>query len=81
MNYKLKSENGKTTFQLQTGKDFVESTLPVSEAEEIIKSGKISESNRDGFDICVNRIYHFQAEIQPKKKTVRKKGETKNAEI
>lgn len=59
---KLKAENGKVTFQIKTGNDFVQNTMSESAARELIKNGEVTESDRPDFPICVNGNMYFPGE-------------------
>ena len=41
MDMKIKANDNKVTFVMRTGKHFVQNTMPLSSAEQIIKSGKV----------------------------------------
>ncbi len=51
--------NDKVVFQVRTGNDFVQNTMTVSAAKEFIKNGTVTESDREGFPICVNDVFYF----------------------
>ena len=53
MNYKLKNVNGKVTFLLKTGGDFVKNQMAVASAQHIINNGTLKESDRPGYPINV----------------------------
>lgn len=78
MNYKLKSQNGKVTFLLKTGKDLVRNQMAIASAEHIIDTGNIMDSDIDGFPINVDDQWWFEGEevIQPNKKNHFKKTKT-----
>lgn len=52
-------KNDKVVFQVRTGNDFVQNTMTVSAAKEFIKNGIVTESDREGFPICVNDVFYF----------------------
>jgi hypothetical protein len=72
MKYKLKNVNGKVTFLLKTGKDFVRNTMSISAAQHIIDNGKITDSDKNGYPICVDEKWYFEGEPV---NTTRKKEE------
>lgn len=70
--YKLKNVNGKVTFLLKTGKDFVRNTMSISAAQHIIDNGEITDSDKNGYPICVDEKWYFEGEPV---NTTRKKEE------
>lgn len=66
--YKLKNNNGKVTALLRTGKDFVKNDLSVSAAQHIIDTGKMVESDKPDYPICVNNLWYFGGEEIVEKK-------------
>lgn len=52
-------KNDMVVFQVRTGNDFVQNTMTVSAAREFIKNGTVTESDREGFPICVNDAFYF----------------------
>lgn len=75
--YKLKNENGRVNSLLRTGKDFVRNKLSVSAAQHIIDTGKIEESDKEGYPICVDKKWYFEGEemnTAPSTTTGRGKG-------
>ena len=65
---KLNQVNGKFSFIMRAGKEFVKNEMPVTEAEKLVKNGKITESdNFEGYPVCVNDTYFFAATM-PKTK-------------
>jgi uncharacterized protein YeeX (DUF496 family) len=62
MNFKLKNRNGKVTFLLKTGKDYSKNEMSISAAQHIIDSGKLVESEREGYPICVDEKWYFEGE-------------------
>lgn len=61
--YKLKkNDKGKVTSMLRTGKDFVKNDLSVSAAQHIIETGKVVDSDKAGFPICVDNLWYFEGE-------------------
>lgn len=75
--YKLKNENGRVNSLLRTGNDFVRNKLSVSAAQHIIDTGKIEESDKEGYPICVDKKWYFEGEemnTAPSTTTVRGKG-------
>lgn len=69
--------NDKVVFQVRTGNDFVQNTMSKTAAKEFIKNGTVTESDREGFPICVNGEYYFPdllSEPQTTPKGNRKKG-------
>lgn len=74
---KIANENGIVTFIMKAGKDLVKSTMSLSEADKIIKKGKITESTEiDGYNLSVDDKYFFAVEKDPnkKKKSVEKEA-------
>ena len=65
---KLKEVNGKVSFIMKAGKEFVKNEMPVAEAEKFVKNGKVSESDMfKDYPLCVNDTYYFAATM-PKTK-------------
>ena len=60
--YKLKNENGRVNSLLRSGKDFVRNKLSVSAAQHIIDTGKVVESDKEDFPICVDNKWYFEGE-------------------
>jgi hypothetical protein len=60
--YKLKNENGRVNSLLRTGNDFVRNKLAVSAAQHIIDTGKIVESDKEDYPICVDKKWYFEGE-------------------
>lgn len=61
--YKLKKNaDGRINSLLRTGKDFVKNDLSVSAAQHIIDSGKLVESDKPDYPICVDRQWYFEGE-------------------
>ena len=58
--YELKVKNGKVNMLLKTGGDFVSNTIPVHTAKSIIDSGRLVESDKPGYPICVNDEWYFE---------------------
>lgn len=73
MNYKLKSVNGKVTFLLRTGKDFVKNQMAIASAQHIIDNGELIKSDVGGFPINIDNKWYFEGE--PYKRTVSNKTE------
>lgn len=75
--YKLKNVNGKVTFLLKTGKDFVKNAMSISAAQHIIDNGEITESGREDYPICVDGKWFFEGEQMEKAPlSKKKKGDT-----
>jgi len=75
--HKLKNENGRVNSLLRTGNDFVRNKLSVSAAQHIIDTGKIEESDKEGYPICVDKKWYFEGEemnTAPSTTTRRGKG-------
>ena len=75
--YKLKNEKGRVNSLLRTGNDFVRNKLSVSAAQHIIDTGKIEESDKEGYPICVDKKWYFEGEemnTAPSTTTGRGKG-------
>lgn len=62
MEYKLENKNGKVTFLLKSGKDYVRNEMSISAAQHIIHTGKITESDREDYPICVDNKWYFKGE-------------------
>lgn len=75
MNYKLKSVNGKVTFLLSTGKDFVKNQMAIASAQHIIDNGELIKSDVEGYPIDINNEWYFEGEVF--KRTTPKKAESK----
>lgn len=76
--YKLKrNENGRINSLLRTGKDFAKNDLSVSAAQHIIDTGKLVESDKPDYPICVDKQWYFEGEEiaeKPQNDTGRKRG-------
>ena len=77
MDMKIKAKDNKVTF-MRAGKHFVQSTMPLSSAEQIIKSGKVVKDEQvaalcNAMFRCVDDKYFFPLEEVPAKKTKVKK--------
>ena len=78
MDMKIKAKDNKVTFVMRTGKHFVQNTMPLSSAEQIIKSGKVVKDEQvaalcNAMFRCVDDKYFFPMEEVPAKKTKVKK--------
>lgn len=78
MDMKIKVKDNKVTFVMRTGKHFVQNTMPLSSAEQIIKSGKVVKDEQvaalcNAMFRCVDDKYFFPLEEVPAKKTKVKK--------
>ena len=67
MDYKLKSTNGKVTFLLKAGTDFVKNEMSVSAAQHIIHTGKVTKSDREDYPICIDGKWYFDGEPMKEK--------------
>ena len=68
---KLKEVNGKVSFIMKAGKEFVKNEMPVAEAQKFVKNGKVAESDKfEGYPVCANDTYYF-AEDQSRVEGVR----------
>ena len=59
---KIKSEKGKVTFVMRTGKTFVKNTMALAYAKAIVKRSKnVKETDErgHGMEICVDDKYFF----------------------
>ena len=69
---KIKHENGKVTYCMRTGGNYVKSTMPLAYAQSIVNRGKeVEETDKRGYDmeICVDDKYFFPIEQEkPRKK-------------
>lgn len=71
----IKCENGMVTFVMRTGKDFVQSQMPLGSALAIQRNGKeIEETDKRGCgkEICVDDTYFFPIEPEKPVKTTKK---------
>ena len=78
MDMKIKSQDNKVTFLMRAGKDFVQNSMPLSSAEQIIKNGKSVKDVQDAvlgnaMFRCVDDKYFFPMVEVPVKKTKVKK--------
>lgn len=78
MDMKIKAKDSKVTFVMRTGKQFVQNTMPLSSAEQIIKNGKDVKDEQvaalcNAMFRCVDDKYFFPLEEVPTKKTKVKK--------
>ena len=78
MDMKIKDKDNKVTFVMRAGKQFVQNTIPLSSAEQIIKSGKVVKDEQvaalsNAMFRCVDDKYFFPLEEVPAKKTKVKK--------
>lgn len=78
MDMKIKAKDSKVTFVMRTGKQFVQNTMPLSSAEQIIKNGKDVKDEQvaalcNAMFRCVDDKYFFPLEEVPAKKTKVKK--------
>ena len=78
MGMKIKAKDNKVTFVMMAGKHFVQNTMPLSSAEQIIKSGKVVKDEQvaalcNAMFRCVDDKYFFPLEEVPAKKTKVKK--------
>lgn len=69
MTYKLKNVDGKVTFLLRTGKQFVMNRMAVASAQHIIDNGKLKKSDQKGYPINVDDQWYFEGEVIKKKTT------------
>lgn len=67
--YKLKIDNGRVNALLKTGEDFVRNNLSVNTVEHIMSTGKMTESEREDYPICIDNKWYFEGEEvkEPKK--------------
>lgn len=66
---KIVSNNGDVKFLMKAGKDFVEGSMTLSEAQRIVKRGKSENvSNFGDYNLTVDRVYYFQVEKTDRKK-------------
>ena len=78
MDMKIKAKDNKVTFVMRAGTQFVQNTMPLSSAEQIIKSGKVVKDEQvaalcNAMFRCVDDKYFFPLEEVPAKKTKVKK--------
>lgn len=79
--YKLKSNYGRVNALLLAGKDFVKTNLSVSAAQHIIDTGKMIESEKTDYPICVDGKWYFEGEeVKKKVKPSSVYGEMKKGE-
>lgn len=74
MNYKLKDVDGKVTFLLRSGRDFVKNRMSITSAQHIVDHGKVKKSDKIGYPINVDNRWYFEGEVV-KKVTVRENDE------
>lgn len=61
--YKLKKNaDGRINSLLRSGKDFVKNDLSISAAQHIIDTGKMVESDKPDYPICVDGQWYFEGE-------------------
>lgn len=75
MNYKLKNVNGKVTFLLRSGKDFVKNQMAIASAQHIIDHGKVKKSDKEGYPINVDDKWYFEGEVYKKTAPQKTEGE------
>lgn len=75
MNYRLKSKDGKVTFLLHAGKDFVRNQMAIASAQHIIDHGKIKKSDVKGYPINVDDKWYFEGEVYKKTAPQKTDGE------
>ena len=46
MDMKIKAKDNKVTFVMRAGKHFVQNTIPLSSAEQLIKNGKVAKDEQ-----------------------------------
>lgn len=80
MNYKLKSKDGKVTFLLRAGKDFVKNQMAVASAQHIIDTGNLKKSNKEGYPINVDNKWYFDGEVSKRAASTKVKNEVEDAE-
>ena len=78
MDMKIKAKDNKVTFVMRAGKQFVQNTIHLSSAEQIIKNGKVVKDEQvaalsNAMFRCVDYKYFFPLEEVPVKKTKVKK--------
>jgi hypothetical protein len=56
---KLKENEGEVTFLLRTGNDLVKNHMPVAEAENMLKAGKLTKSKIEGY-VTVDNTWYFE---------------------
>ena len=76
MNYKLKSKDGKVTFLLHTGKDFVKNQMSVASAQHIIDTGKLKKSTKEGYPLNVDDKWYFEGDVYKKTAPQKTEGES-----
>ena len=60
--YILKHENEKVNALLKSGNTFTATTLPLEEVHKIMESGKLVESDRSDYPICIDEKWYFEGE-------------------
>ena len=78
MDMKIKAKDNEVTFVMRAGKQFVQNIMPLSSAEQIIKSSKVVKDEQvaalhNAMFRCVDDKYFFPLEEAPAKKTKVKK--------
>lgn len=67
--YKLKINNGRVNALLKTGEDFVQNNLSMSSVEHIMSTGRMTESDRKDYPICIDDKWYFEGdEVKERKK-------------
>ncbi len=60
--YKLKSNKGYVNAATRLGNDFVEISVSIEVAQSLLNSGKMVESDRPNYPICINYEWYFEGE-------------------
>ncbi len=66
--YKLKNVNGRVKSLLKTGNQYSANTISISAAQHIIDNGKLTESTKEGYPICVDNLWYFEGELIAERK-------------
>lgn len=80
MNYKLKNVNGKVTFLLRTGKDFVKNQMILASAQHIIDKGKMLKSDVEGYPINIDNKWYFDGKVFKRTASTKNKNKAEGEE-
>jgi len=76
MKYKLKeSAPGKVTYIYNEGTYFVRGDMSLENAEKFMTVGKVTESDFEGFPICVDDDFYFEGTPVKTRKAKKKEAE------
>lgn len=73
MKFEIKATDGKATFRMRTGKDFVKSTMPLATAKKHLTTATdVKFLEGESYPISVDDTYFFEGEIIPEEVEVPK---------